>query len=194
VGIAGVILGAGASVRLGQPKQLLPFQGTTLLGWAVRQAEASSLDRVLVVVRSDEVAASLHPQRAEIVRLDGDDDRACSASMHAGLDAAGATDTDAGTDAIALLLGDMPGLTAEIIDAVLDQWRAQPTPAAVTSYTDGLGHPFVFGADAFPDLRALHGDKAVWKLVDAGRARPLPVDAPLPRDVDTWEDYRQIVT
>jgi len=186
--IAGVILGAGASTRLGQPKQLLPFRDTTLLGWAVRQAEASSLDRVLVVVRSDEVAASLRPERAELVRFD-DTDTTCSASLHAGLDA-----LTEDTDGLMLLLGDMPGLTAAVIDTVLDQWRADPAWAAVTSYTDRPGHPFVFAAGAFQHLRTLHGDKAVWKLVDAGRARSIPVDAPLPGDVDTWDDYRQIVT
>jgi molybdenum cofactor cytidylyltransferase len=49
----------------------------------------------------------------------------------------------------------------------------------------------VFGADAFPALRGLHGDKAVWKIVDSSpdRVARIPVDQPLPLDVDTWEDY-----
>ena len=49
--ISGLILGAGASQRFGQPKQLLPFGGTTLLGWVVAQAErASGLDELVVVL------------------------------------------------------------------------------------------------------------------------------------------------
>ena len=49
--ISGLILGAGASSRFGQPKQLLPFRGTTLLGWVIRQAErADGLDEVIVVL------------------------------------------------------------------------------------------------------------------------------------------------
>jgi hypothetical protein len=53
------------------------------------------------------------------------------------------------------------------------------------------GHPFVFSAAAFPTLRGLHGDKAVWKILDAQpeRVRRVPVDRPLPLDVDTWDDY-----
>ena len=49
--ISGLVLGAGASSRLGQPKQLLPYRGTTLLGWVVAQAErAAGLDEVVVVL------------------------------------------------------------------------------------------------------------------------------------------------
>ena len=63
--------------------------------------------------------------------------------------------------------------------------------AAVTTYRRERGHPFVFAQSAFGDLRALHGDKAVWKLIEARPAGVLevPVDRELPRDVDTWEDY-----
>ena len=53
------------------------------------------------------------------------------------------------------------------------------------------GHPFVFSAAAFETLRGLHGDKAVWKILDAHpeRVRRVPVGRPLPADVDTWDDY-----
>ena len=45
-----------------------------------------------------------------------------------------------------------------------------------------------------PSSKTLHGDKAVWKLLDrhAEKAVDVPVDGPIPRDVDTWEDYSQI--
>jgi len=61
----------------------------------------------------------------------------------------------------------------------------------VTSYEGKLGHPFVFATEAFEDLRGLHGDKAVWKLIEAypERVRRVEIAAPLPPDVDTPEDY-----
>jgi molybdenum cofactor cytidylyltransferase len=64
----GVILGAGSSRRLGRPKQTLPLGDTTLLGWVVREAEASSLDRVVVVTRG-----ALDTERAEVARPDEND-------------------------------------------------------------------------------------------------------------------------
>lgn len=61
----------------------------------------------------------------------------------------------------------------------------------MTSYRGELGHPFIFSQEAFADLRGLHGDKAVWKLIEAHPERVLRVDidAALPPDVDIPDDY-----
>lgn len=146
--VVGVVLGAGSSRRLGRPKQTLPLGDTTVLGWTVRDAEESSLDRIVVVVGEFPVEC----ERAEVVR-NAAYGTGCASSLLTGLDAAG----DA--DAIVMLLGDMPGVDSAVIDSVVEEWRAAPSWAAVTMYTDGLGHPFVFSADAFETLRGLHGDK-----------------------------------
>lgn len=191
--VVGIVLGAGSSRRLGRPKQTLPLGDTTLLGWAVRAAEASCLDRIVVVLggAADEAEAGLTTRRATTVRNDGYG-TGCASSLLAGLDAATAN-AGGGVAGIVMLLGDMPGVDSGIIDAVVDGWRRRPTWAAVTEYDDHrLGHPFVFSAAAFPTLRTLHGDKAVWKIVDAepdDRVRRIRVARPLPRDVDTWDDY-----
>jgi molybdenum cofactor cytidylyltransferase len=186
--VVGVVLGAGSSTRLGRPKQLLPLGERTLLGHVLADIEAAaSLDRVVLVLgaESETIRASLRPSRATVVTNDAYGS-GCASSLLAGLDAAG------DCDAIVLLLGDMPGVTAPIIDDVVGQWRRHETWAAVTQYTTGIGHPFVFSQAAFPELRALHGDKAVWKIVDrepAERVAPLGVDLAAPDDVDTWDDY-----
>jgi molybdenum cofactor cytidylyltransferase len=188
--LTGIVLGGGASRRLGRPKQTLPLGDTTVLGWALRNAEASSLERVVLVVggAADEVLDGVTVGRAQVVRNDAFG-TGCASSLLAGLDAAGEC------DAVMLLLGDMPGVDPSVIDEVRAAWELDRPGAAVTSYRGELGHPFVFAADAFPTLRGLHGDKAVWKLVD-GRpdaVRPLPVDRRLPGDVDTWEDYDAVM-
>jgi molybdenum cofactor cytidylyltransferase len=58
-----------------------------------------------------------------------------------------------------------------------------------------LGHPMIFDREAFSDLRRLHGDKAVWKLIEAYPKRILRVniDAKLPLDVETPIDYEQVL-
>jgi molybdenum cofactor cytidylyltransferase len=184
--MVGIVLGAGESKRLGRPKQTLPFGDTTLLGHVVREAEGSSLERVIIVVggAAEKALAAIERGRAEVVRNDAYGE-GCASSLLAGLDAAGET------EAIMLLLGDMPGVDAATIDAVRAGWeRARPW-AALADYRGERGHPFVFARSAFDDLRALHGDKAVWKLVEQRPANVahVPVDRALPRDVDTWEDY-----
>jgi molybdenum cofactor cytidylyltransferase len=184
--MVGIVLGAGASKRLGRPKQTLPFGNTTLLGHVMRDVEASALERVVLVVggAAEETLAGLDLRRAQVARNDSYG-TGCASSLLAGLDAAG------DCDAVMLILGDMPGVDEAAIDAVAAAWQAAPSWAALTSWRGTLGHPFVFAADAFSDLRELHGDKAVWKLVERHpeRVRDIELDRPLPRDVDTWDDY-----
>ena len=184
--MVGIVLGAGASRRLGRPKQTLPFGDTTLLGHVMRDVEASGLERVVLVVggAADAALAGLDLRRAEVARNDAYG-TGCASSLLAGLDAAG------DCEAVMLILGDMPGVDAPAIDAVSRAWRAEPSWAALTSWRGTLGHPFVFAAASFDALRELHGDKAVWKLVEQHpeRTRTIELDRPLPRDVDTWADY-----
>ena len=68
-------------------------------------------------------------------------------------------------------------------------------PLAVCRYDDGRGHPFAFARELFGDLAELHGDKAVWKLLDrrADGVVEVPVDGPVPLDVDTWDDYEAVL-
>jgi molybdenum cofactor cytidylyltransferase len=67
---------------------------------------------------------------------------------------------------------------------------------AVCRYEDGRGHPFAFGRETFGDLRSLHGDKAVWRMLDerADEVEEVPVAGPVPPDVDTWADYEAVVS
>jgi molybdenum cofactor cytidylyltransferase len=187
--IVGVVLGAGKSTRFGSPKQLLPFGDTTLLGQVVRNANASALDRVVVVLgrASEELRATVDFGRAEVVENTAYG-TGCASSLLAGLDAAGEA-----CGSIALLLGDQPGVRPEFIDYSIATWGRERSWAAVTSYLGNLGHPFFFAREAFADLRSLHGDKAVWKLIEAHPERVLRIEiqAPLPPDVDNPEDYER---
>jgi len=66
---------------------------------------------------------------------------------------------------------------------------------AACAYLDGRAHPLAFAREACGELAELRGDKAVWKLLDRHTAEvvDVPVDRPVPRDVDTWEDYEAVV-
>ena len=164
----GVVLGAGRSSRFGTPKQLLPFGDTTMLGQVVRNALGTVDFGRAVVVENTAYGTG------------------CASSLLAGMDAAGED-----CEALVLLLGDQPGVRTEFIDSVLCEWFRRRPWASVTSYGGELGHPFVFAREAFADLRGLHGDKAVWKLIEAypERVHRVKIGAPLPPDVDNPEDY-----
>jgi molybdenum cofactor cytidylyltransferase len=190
--LTALVLAAGSSRRLGRPKQLLPYQGTTLLGWVVAQAEAcAALDEVLVVLghEGETVLASLTLGRARAV-FNAEHQEGCAASYRAGLAAA-----DLRAAGVLILPGDQPGITADVIARVAADWRASGAELLAADYAGTLGHPLLFGRALFPDLAALHGDKAAWKLVDRAGAtlRRVPMGRPLPADVDTPEDVVRLV-
>ena len=186
--LTALVLAAGSSRRLGRPKQLLPFGGTTLLGWVVAQAEASpELDEVLVVLghARQDIQASLTPSRARPI-FAVEFSEGCAASYRAGLAAA-----DPRAEGALIALGDQPGVDTEAIGRVAAVWRAEGGDLVAASYQGVLGHPLVFGRRLFRELAALHGDKAAWKLLDryADRVRAADLERPLPADVDTLADY-----
>lgn len=191
--ISGLILGAGASQRFGPPKQLLPFRGTTMLGWVVDQAQqATALDEVVVVLgrAADEVRARVDFGTARVVEnpIFGE---GCSSSYIAGI---GALNPEA--TAIMIILGDLPGVTPEIINRLADKWREQDAPIALCSYQGRKGHPMIFARSVFPQLVDLHGDKAAWKLVDANAAvvQEVHFGFPYPDDINTPADFERLTT
>ncbi len=188
--IAALVLAAGSSRRLGQPKQLLPFRGKTLLaatidnvlGFGFQQTivttgGAAPAVRQAVDFAAVEVVDSLH-------HTDG-----CSSSIVSALPV-----IDPSADGFFLFLGDQPQVSRAAVAALRTaaQGGAQ---IAVVDYVDGAGHPFWLSRSMFPVLAELHGDKAVWKLLESGRFEALhvEVDEETPLDVDTWDDYERLL-
>ncbi len=183
--VTGLILAAGGSRRLGQPKQLLPFSGGTLLGHVLGVARRCQFDQTLCVIggSADAVREQADLEGVEVIenRVYG---TGCSSSI-----AAAVTAVDARSQVLVLMLGDQPGVTPQTVATLLS--ARQDAPLAVCRYENGRGHPLAFARSTFGELDALHGDKAVWKLL---ARRPddvveVPIPGHVPRDVDTWADY-----
>lgn len=189
--ISGLVLAAGTSSRFGQQtKQLLPWQDTTMLGWVVRRVEESPLDEVVVTVghEADEIRRNVALTRARFVEA-RDFQQGCTSSIRAGLEA-----LNPQTDAVVLILGDQPGIESATIAAVVEGWLKMQATAVRVSYRGRSGHPMLFTKAVFEQLQALHGDKGVWKLLDAHPewVREVTVDQPYPGDINTWEDYAKL--
>jgi molybdenum cofactor cytidylyltransferase len=187
--VAGLVLAAGGSSRLGRPKQLLPYNGSTLLDHTVATARACGFPQLLVALggSADEVRSRVDLSGVEVVVNDGFGE-GCSSSIAVAMDA-----LDPAAGALVLLLGDQPGVSVATVRTLLA--ARGDAPLAVCRYDDGRGHPFAFDRSMFGDLRTLHGDKAVWKLLDqrAGDVVEVPVPGPVPLDVDTWADYEAVL-
>jgi molybdenum cofactor cytidylyltransferase len=182
--VTGLVLAAGGSRRLGRPKQLLPYRGRPLLDHALETARVCGFDQLVCAV--GDVLPGVDFRGVEVVenphRGEG-----CSSSIAAAL-----TAVDPRSDVLVLLLGDQPGVRPESVAALLA--GRGDARLAVCRYDDGRGHPFAFGRDAFGELSTMHGDKAVWKLLDrhAEEVVEVPVAGPVPIDVDTWADYEAL--
>ncbi|GBD17896.1 Purine catabolism protein PucB [bacterium HR27] len=193
--IGAIVLAGGRSERLGQPKQLLPWDGMPLIEVVVREVcRAEGLDSVVVVLRR-EVAEQLglrEGNRLACARVVFPEEtgEGCAASYRRGL----AELADEQLDAVVVVLGDQPGMRAGTIERVVAEWERQRAPIVAVRYRDGEGHPLLFAASLFGELGALRGEKAAWKLVDRYRSevRWVEVDEAMPRDIDTWEDYEVV--
>lgn len=166
--IAAIVLAAGASSRLGQPKQLLVHGGETLIERAIRLANEAGVTPVLAVLGAhyERICATvpLHTPDGAIVVNNDRWRKGISTSIHAGLRALEAIAPQA---AGVMILGcDQPRLTAGHLRALLTTFGEQTEPAiAASAYAGALGVPAVFPREVFPGLRALSGDKGARVLL-----------------------------
>jgi molybdenum cofactor cytidylyltransferase len=185
--VTGLVLAAGGSKRLGQPKQLLPYAETTLLGHVLDLTRECPFDQRLCVigggaqhVRATVDLTGIRCRRQPRVRR--------------GLLLVDCGRARRGRPSRRRPRGDrdQPGVeTATVMKLLAQRCDA---PLAVCAYADGRGHPLAFARGTFADLATLYGDKAVWKLTDryGSAVVDVPIDGPIPRDIDTWEDYKAL--
>ena len=189
--VTGLVLAAGGSRRLGEPKQLLPFRANNLLGATLQVARDCGFDQLIVTLGG---ASEQVRERVELTGLEVVDNpdfgTGCSSSIRAALGV-----VDPRSDGIVLLLGDQPGVASASVRSLLAAASDLAAPIAVSRYDDGRGHPFWFRRDTFGELAGLHGDKGVWKLIESGRRPVREVDAVgnIPLDVDDWDGYRALL-
>jgi len=190
--VGAIILAGGRSERLGRAKQMLPWNGRTLVEAVVEEVcRAERLAEVLLVLRRD-VAEALGKRAGErlgCARIVFPDEtgEGCAASYRSGLAAL----EESELDAVVILLADQPGVRVETIERVIAGWESSGAAIAVVRYRDREGHPLVFDRSLFTELRQLRGEKAAWKLVDRYREGVcvVEIEESMPGDIDTWEDY-----
>ena len=193
--VAGVILAAGASSRMGQPKGALPLSagGETIVQRVVRVLAAAGLPRIVVVTGA-------HPSVADT--LPADDSRV-TVVHHAGWAAGQLSSLQCGLrwlqetgplEAAVVTLVDVPFVQADTVVRVLEAWQDSRAPIVRPAHEDRHGHPVVFDASVFDALLAADPEQGAKPVVRAhgGRILNVPVeDEGAFLDVDTPEEFAQ---
>ena len=192
--VAGVVLAAGASRRMGRNKLLLELDGQSLVRRATGNAVRAGLSPVVVVVgfESERVRRELRGLGPTIVR-NPDFDGPSSRSFHVGL---GALPPD--VEGAVVVLPDMVRVSSETLRAVKDLGTAAPParrpPLVVSRYGGVSAPPILFRRSLFDELLAWDGEGCGKPVVRAHASEALYVDWPpeLLDDVDTPEDWKQL--
>ncbi|NEP02122.1 MAG: nucleotidyltransferase family protein [Symploca sp. SIO2E9] len=192
--IAIIILAAGASTRMGTPKQLLPYQGNSLLCHTIETAIASVCNPVVVVLgaNAQQIRSEVNQPSLMVIK-NPDWHLGMGSSIRSGiLFLANYSQT---IDAAVIAVCDQPFLATEIINHLVAAYHATRKPIVACQYADTLGVPVLFSHIFFSELATLGETVGAKKLINKYYNEVFSI--PFPRgviDIDTLKDYLQLQT
>ena len=190
--VAGLLLAAGASTRMGTPKQLLPVGTELLLERVLEQSLHSNLDLVVLVLgfMAKEIRGKLRfgrdPSKPKIIENSGYA-QGISTSILTGL-----SHVEKNYDHVMILLGDMPHITSGIINRLLLGYLESGLPLGALRVRGKRSHPVIIGRPLFPDLHRLTGDHGARDLFIHHHDQVCLVEPGEDyddTDIDTYEEY-----
>ena len=184
---AGIVLAAGASTRMGQPKLIMPYGTSTVIGTVVDTVASSGVDDLVVVTGfHSEAVTSVLPDGTRTVHNE-QAARGNASSLQTGLQLVG------DVDGVIVAVGDMPGVAAATIDQLLGLWRSSTFSLCLIEYLDGRGHPLLIDSSLFGELEGLSGERALWAFAESlepSTVGVLRLPMAKPADINSLEDYQ----
>jgi molybdenum cofactor cytidylyltransferase len=185
-----VVLAAGASRRLGTPKQLLDLGGRPLLCWALNAAREFAPLHTVLVLGHDEVAIRLACDLRGITVITNDRHaEGMSTSLNAGIEA-----LPAAIESVTVITGDQPFVSVDHLRSLVTAYVQSGQPIVATKYADHSGVPLLLSREIWPLIAGLSGDQGARGLLREHSERVLHVSAQsdmIGLDVDTWDAYER---
>jgi len=187
-----VILAAGASTRLGRPKQLLPWQGKTLLQHAVQMAQSITTQPVVVTgANADQLVAGLNHNPVQIV-FNPEWQQGIASSIRCGLQAL--LNRTPAPDQVIFMVCDQPFVTTGLLLELVNERQNTHKPIVACAYGDTLGIPALFDKTMFSQLIDLQGDTGARKIINLHPDQTARVAFPEGEfDIDTDAAYEALV-
>lgn len=184
-----LILAAGASVRLGRPKQSLLYQGQTLVQKIVSTALALQSGPVLLVLKEGD---SIDVQEDVIRIYNSDAALGMAGSIHCGIRYLETQHPDIET--VIITVCDQPFITSSLLQEMITHYRETKLSIVACKYDDIVGTPVLFHKTMFKALYGLNGDKGAKQLINQHIQQVGLINFPLGNiDVDTEEDYERLI-
>jgi molybdenum cofactor cytidylyltransferase len=189
-----IILAAGASTRLGQPKQLLTYQGKSLIKRIIEVAISSQCQPVVVVLGA--YAATIEPHLSNLdisIVYNQQWSTGMASSIRCGLEAIQAIAPD--IEAIVLMLSDQPFVSVNLINQLTTGYQTTNHTIVASEYAGILGVPALFHKNLFSELSIIQGDIGAKKIIHQHYSNCLSIpffEGVI--DIDTLEDYEQLQT
>jgi len=186
--VAIIILAAGASTRMGKPKQLLPYQGSSLLKHTIESAIASVCKPVIVVLgaNAQQIRSEVTQPSVQVVE-NPQWNLGMSASIRRGILSLESV------DAAVIAVCDQPFLSSEIINILVEAYHSTGKPIIASQYAETLGVPALFSQIFFSELAALEETVGAKHLMNRHLNEVFCVPFPLGAvDIDTPKDYEQL--
>ncbi|MBK1989948.1 nucleotidyltransferase family protein [Sphaerospermopsis aphanizomenoides BCCUSP55] len=187
-----IILAAGASTRMGTPKQLLPYQGKSLLSHTIESAIASVCNPVILVLgaNAENIRSQISTPTIKIVE-NPDWHLGMSASIRCGI--VSLIDNYPTLDAAVITVCDQPFLAHEIINQLVTAYHTSKKTIIACEYADTLGVPVLFSQIFFSELAGLSEDVGAKKLIKTYSKDVFSIPFPSGAiDIDTPQDYQKL--
>ena len=184
-----VILAAGASTRLGKPKQLLEYHGKTLLDHSVNEAINAKADAVVVILGKNAglLQNGIDKEKATVV-INKDWEEGMASSVRLGLDTL--LTIKPYIDAVIFMVCDQPHISSSVLNELITTQQKTTRQIVTCNYGESIGPPALFHKKYFRELAKLNGDIGARNIIQQNMHDVATVLFPEGKiDIDTKEDY-----
>lgn len=188
-----VVLAAGGSSRLGTPKQLLSYQGKSLVQRASAAAIQTGIKPVVVVIGANHnlLKTELEKMPVQVVHNEAWQEGIAS-SLRCGL--AAVIKSSPATDGIIFMVCDQPFVTSAILGGLLSKQHETNCPIVASSYENNMGTPALFHKKFFTGLMSLNGDAGAGRLIKKYESETTTIKFPQGSiDIDTPGDVQSLL-